>query len=64
MCITLNLISIRAWYNKNVSQLLLVLSGFDSHSVQYMQKAHATRERFAIFSEHYIKLSKFERILK
>ena len=40
-------------YTKNVSQLLLVRSGLDSHSVQICRKPTLTRERFAIFSEHY-----------
>ena len=34
--------------HKNVSQLLLVHSGLDSHRIQYMQKAHELRERFAL----------------
>lgn len=36
---------------KNVSQLLLVLQGIHSLYLQYMQKAHASHERFAILSE-------------
>ena len=35
------------YYKRNVSQLLLVLSGYHTHHIQYMQKAHALRERFA-----------------
>ena len=38
-------------YTKNVSQLLLVHSGYHTHTIQYTQKAHVLRERFAIFSE-------------
>ena len=38
---------------KNVSQLLLVRSGLDSHSVLICRKPTQLRERFAIFSEHY-----------
>ena len=42
-------------HTKNVSQLLLVLSGIHSLAFQYAEKPTYKRERFAIFSERQFK---------
>ena len=36
---------------ENVSQLILVLSGLDSHSLHICRKPTYTRERFTIFGK-------------
>ncbi len=51
-------------HTKNVSQLLLVLSGIHSLAFQYAEKPTYKRERFAIFSERLFKMWMIERILK